>query len=423
MHKEKIILMVTLICIMLAPDHAAAQKNFTDLPPDHWAYHEIIALTEKGVIGGYDDGSVRPNNPVTREELAKIAFTLFPAAMEKSFPDKIESPDYPDIHNRWSSASLNTAICLVPGYTDGQFKPSEPATRRDVAILLLYARLIQDGEYQLENGELNIILPLPEPDVWEKIQQFKEYSGLEKLYRQSARYFESDPDKKQFSKYAGQFFSHLNNIALLVEKKIVRGYSDSSLRLENTVTRAETCAIARRICDMDLTGVDKYILESPPVKGTPHTIKCDSHSAHAKMGELGQWYRKKYPDPEERARKIYDFMVFNFTYNWDYRAGISRSAPTSLESTLATGTGTDVNFANMYAVLAQYAGIKAAVLKGKAGNPTDSGPHTWVELTIDGKNIQVDPTYDICTGKDYFGNFESWQEKGYKWTEESRYTI
>lgn len=422
MYKRAVLLMI-LVFFMLTPSLADAEQKFKDLPTNHWAYNEVVTLAEKGVIGGYNDGTVRPNNPVTREELAKIAFTLFPAAMEKSFLDNTSRPDYPDIYERWSTPSLNASARLAPGYTDGQFKPSEPATRRDVAVLLLYAKLVQDGYFQCDNGILNILLPVPKAEIWNKLQQFKEYADLEKIYRDSARYLESDPDKKQFTKFAGQFFNHLNNVALLVEENIIRGYSDSSLRLDKAITRAETCALARRIYDMDLSRREKFILEPPQLNAVPHTVKCNSDSAHTKMANLGQWYKEKYPHLEERARAIYSFLVFNFTYNWDYRAEISGSSPTSLESTLTTGTGTYVNFANLYAVLAKYGGIEATVVSGKAENPTDSGPHAWVELACNGRAVQVDPTYGICTGNDYFNNFNHWEKQGYKWTEESRHKM
>lgn len=420
---KKIVLLIILFCLTFDSSHAYAEPAFKDLPANHWAYNDIITLAEKGVIGGYGDGTVRPNNYVTREELAKITFTLFPGTMDKLLQENINKPDYPDIYERWSSPYLKAATRLLPGYTDGLFKPLKPATRRDVAILLLYARLIQDDYYQLIDGQFNILLPAPQPETWNKMSEFKEYANLEKIYRKSPRYFEDDPDKKQFLKYAAQFFSNLNNIALLVEENIIRGYGDGSLRLKNPVTRAEACTLARRLLDLDLSQRKNFIAEPPALVATPNIITCDNNSAHAKMVNLGQWYKEKYSSLEERAKAIYNFLVFNFVYDWDYREGLSGFPPTSLEYTLATGTGTCTNFVNLYAVLAKYAGIKATVVTGKAKNPTDSGPHAWIELTVNGKVILVDPTYGVCTAKDYFNNFQSWEQQGYRWEEQSRKVI
>ncbi|HYP39929.1 MAG TPA: S-layer homology domain-containing protein, partial [Chloroflexia bacterium] len=46
--------------------------SFTDVPQNSTFYTYIKCLACRGVIGGYTDGTFRPNNPVTRGQLAKI---------------------------------------------------------------------------------------------------------------------------------------------------------------------------------------------------------------------------------------------------------------------------------------------------------------------------------------------------------------
>lgn len=46
--------------------------QFKDVPTTHWAASAIAAAVEAGVIKGYDDGTFRPEQPVTRAELAVI---------------------------------------------------------------------------------------------------------------------------------------------------------------------------------------------------------------------------------------------------------------------------------------------------------------------------------------------------------------
>ncbi len=420
MHKKILVLFTLLFLSFAAPSNAASQTSFKDLTPTHWAYEEISSLVTEGVLGGYEDGTVRPDHPVSREELAKITFTLFPAAKSNLLETDATRPDYPDIYDRWGTPYLETAAFLVPGYTDGHFKPSEPATRRDVAILLLYGKLMQSGLYQFKSGELSILIPLPQKEIWNQLQQFKEYSTLKEDYSNSSRYIEDDPQNKQFSRYAGQFYSQLNNIAFLVDQNILNGYTDKTLRLEQKVTRAETCVLAKRLSNMDLAGWENFLLETPALNKAPHTISLKTDNPHSVMVSLGQWYKAKYPHEKQRAKAIYDWLIFNFTYDWDYRTGISDLPSTNLQSTLTTGTGIYVNFTNLYAILNKYAGIKAYVISGKSTNPTDTGPHAWVELILDGSSTFVDPTYGICTGKDYFGNFSYWEERGHQWEEEKR---
>ena len=47
-------------------------KYFTDVPDDRWSADHINLLKEKGLIGGYEDGTFKPTEPITREEAAAL---------------------------------------------------------------------------------------------------------------------------------------------------------------------------------------------------------------------------------------------------------------------------------------------------------------------------------------------------------------
>lgn len=46
--------------------------KFKDVPETHWAYKAIEALAEQGILNGYEDGTFKPEQPVTRAEIATI---------------------------------------------------------------------------------------------------------------------------------------------------------------------------------------------------------------------------------------------------------------------------------------------------------------------------------------------------------------
>lgn len=46
--------------------------RFNDVCPDHWAYAFIECLASRGILGGYADGTFRPNNNITRGQLSKV---------------------------------------------------------------------------------------------------------------------------------------------------------------------------------------------------------------------------------------------------------------------------------------------------------------------------------------------------------------
>lgn len=49
-----------------------ANMKFKDVPETHWAYKAIEELAEKGIINGYEDGTFKPDETVTRAELATM---------------------------------------------------------------------------------------------------------------------------------------------------------------------------------------------------------------------------------------------------------------------------------------------------------------------------------------------------------------
>ncbi|MFB8789277.1 MAG: S-layer homology domain-containing protein [Potamolinea sp.] len=75
--------------------------NFKDVPQVFWARPYIEALTERGVINGFPDGTFRPNQPVTRAEFA--------AQLQKAFDHKVvvTAPNFKDVPTKfWASAAI-----------------------------------------------------------------------------------------------------------------------------------------------------------------------------------------------------------------------------------------------------------------------------------------------------------------------------
>ncbi len=52
---------------------ASTRADFSDVKPDAWYMPYFNFAVEKGIIEGYNDGTVRPGNNIYRGEMAKIA--------------------------------------------------------------------------------------------------------------------------------------------------------------------------------------------------------------------------------------------------------------------------------------------------------------------------------------------------------------
>ena len=55
---------------------AKAEIDFTDVPAGAWYYGEVAKAKAAGYIGGYPDNTMRPDNPISRQELQLSCLNL-----------------------------------------------------------------------------------------------------------------------------------------------------------------------------------------------------------------------------------------------------------------------------------------------------------------------------------------------------------
>lgn len=106
-------------------------QKFWDVAKDHWAFVYIADLADRGVINGYEDGSFKPNRTVTRAEWSKI---MVDAAGVQVGDDAIY---FTDTSNHWANKYVNAAKNYLTGYSDGSYRPDQAATREDVTVAMV----------------------------------------------------------------------------------------------------------------------------------------------------------------------------------------------------------------------------------------------------------------------------------------------
>lgn len=125
---------VTTMFARLLTEQIEADKTysstFNDVAKDCWAANYIGYMQQFGIVTGYEDGSFRPDAPVTRAEFAAIA-----SRFEKLTQGSASFTDVPDTH--WAVKYINFAATRgwVTGYEDGSFKPEHSITRAEVAAV------------------------------------------------------------------------------------------------------------------------------------------------------------------------------------------------------------------------------------------------------------------------------------------------
>lgn len=108
-------------------------SGFTDVASGAWYNNAVSTLTRAGILDGYEDGSFRPNASITRAEFTKIAVSFFKhagGASANPFNDVPESAWYAEFVK--AAAELG----LIDGYEDGTFRPNAPITRAEACTIV-----------------------------------------------------------------------------------------------------------------------------------------------------------------------------------------------------------------------------------------------------------------------------------------------
>lgn len=109
------------------------EKMYDDVDIDAWHAKGIEAATKKGLFQGIGNNMFKPNQPITRGELAAVI------ARYLSLPDKkpIQLP-FKDIDNNWAFTYITELYRnnIITGYQDGSFKPGSHL-RRDEAVTMI----------------------------------------------------------------------------------------------------------------------------------------------------------------------------------------------------------------------------------------------------------------------------------------------
>jgi hypothetical protein len=120
------------------PVNTTGGPHFTDVPADYWAYPYIETIYNRPpagtVISGYDDGTFRPGNNLTRGQLTKIV------VLSEGWPlDTTGGPHFTDVGTTNPFyAFIETAYNrgIISGYADGTFRWGNPITRGQTAKVL-----------------------------------------------------------------------------------------------------------------------------------------------------------------------------------------------------------------------------------------------------------------------------------------------
>lgn len=109
-----------------------AEPLFTDVAEGKWYTDAVLQMADLGAVAGFPDGTFQPEGTVTRAQVANVLFKLsggIPVNYLMTFSDVSQGAWYAE-GIRWAASQK-----IVTG-ADGMFRPDEPVTRQDLAVML-----------------------------------------------------------------------------------------------------------------------------------------------------------------------------------------------------------------------------------------------------------------------------------------------
>ena len=111
--------------------NSTKSNSYSDVAAGAWYNHAVSTLSAMGIVKGDSHGKFNPNAPITRAEFAAIA---------ARFDDKANTTavDFSDIASHWAKDEISAAANngWINGYTDGTFRPNNKITRAEAMTLV-----------------------------------------------------------------------------------------------------------------------------------------------------------------------------------------------------------------------------------------------------------------------------------------------
>ena len=173
------------------------QSKFADISSSHWAYADITALVDKGVLSGYADGTFKADASITREEFAKIVVVAFGLADNGN-----EFYGYSDVESDfWASSYIRIATVngIINGTGNGNFGTGEKITRQDAAVMIMRAAKATGISFDGQGSKFN--------------------------------------DGSEISDYAKEAVNALSGAG------VINGFADGTFKPNDALTRAQTAKI------------------------------------------------------------------------------------------------------------------------------------------------------------------------------------
>lgn len=176
--------------------------SFTDISEEHWAYKNVITLTENKIISGYPDGTFRPEGTISKAEFIKLVIAA-------SLPEGITIDGAPSAFDNWAGkyvAAAEIYQVIAPGSITPE-NMNEPITRMEMALMISKA------------------------DIFMRYNELKSDASI------------------TYNDYDDMNAEEIRYLTHAVSKGLIKGYTDNTFKPDKNMTRAEAATMIFRYTD------------------------------------------------------------------------------------------------------------------------------------------------------------------------------
>ncbi|WP_233162471.1 MULTISPECIES: chitobiase/beta-hexosaminidase C-terminal domain-containing protein [unclassified Cohnella] len=174
---------------------------------NHWAREAVNDMGSRMVVNGFEDGTFKPNEDMTRAEFAAIVVRGLGLKLVKG------SASFSDVRaNDWYNDAIHTALTygLIDGFKDGTFQPQDKITREQAMTIIAKAMEISGLKDKLDGRDA--------VEIAERFQDFDTVAGWAK-----------------------------SGVGETIAAGIVTGRKNDTLDPKSHVTRAEVMVMIRKL--------------------------------------------------------------------------------------------------------------------------------------------------------------------------------
>lgn len=175
---------VATIFYRLLTDEARAKytttdNSFSDIKAGEWYTKAIATLENANIIGGYPDGTFKPNAPITRAEMATIIAKF--ANLDEN------GKSFNDIKGHWAQSYVELAAGngWINGYEDGTFRPDQNISRAETFAMInrVLDRQVESVDDLLPTSQMNMWSDNLDPTQWyyKDVQEATNYHKCDRV--------------------------------------------------------------------------------------------------------------------------------------------------------------------------------------------------------------------------------------------------